>query len=160
MADEDLKLSGEDETPDEDELAPIRDEAVTLQAYERFDPEVCGELEELEKNRAVVRLETTRKMSVDKEGLVHGGYIFSAANFAAMAAINNKFAVLIGSDVKFLAPLENGNVIDFEARVLQSETKKREIKVTGSVMDIKVFEGLFYVAIFDKHVLKLKLTRN
>lgn len=155
MAEEDLNLTGEEQDDDAHEL---RDDAPLQRSYKEADASVCGALVELEEGFARTELETMPNMAVDKEGLVHGGFVFSGGNYAAMVAINNPYAVVIGAEVKFLAPIEVGNVIEYEAKVLQAEAKKREIRVIGTVMDIKVFDGVFYVAIFEKHIFRIKLS--
>ena len=48
----------------------------------------------------------------------------------------------------------------FKAQSLQEDTKKREVKVEGFVLDIKIFDAMFYVAVFDKHVLNLHITKE
>ena len=39
---------------------------------------------------------------------------------------------------------------------LQNGMKKCEVKVEGFLLDIKVFEAIFYIAIFDKKLFQLK----
>ena len=81
---------------------------------EKDDLEVCtsmpsnmsGELLELYRNKAVVRFTPTERMIMDESKMIHAGFVFNSASFAAMAAINKKYSVLIAADVKFLAPIE------------------------------------------------------
>lgn len=136
------------------------EEVVELRVAPKIDPFLSGELVEITKGGAVVALESNDDMSIDKHGLVHTGSIFSSAAFAAIAAINDPNGVCIGADVKFLAPIESGNVITFFAQALQHDTKKIEVKVIGKVLEIKVFEALFFIVIFDKHILRLKLSKK
>ena len=73
-----------------------------------------------------------------------------------MAAINKKYSVLIAADVKFLAPIELGHEVIFKAESIQSDTKKCEVKVEGYPLDIKIFDSIFHIAVFDKKIFKLR----
>ena len=99
-------------------------------------------------------------MALDKNGLIHSGYLFSSAAYAALLAVNDANAIVIGAEVKFLAPIEVGNNVEFRAETLQEDTKKREVKVEGFVLDIKIFDAMIYVAVFDRHVLSLHITKE
>lgn len=119
-----------------------------------------GSIKELKYGKASVVLDTSSKMVMDKTGLIHSGNIFSSAAYSAMLAVNHPNAIVIGAEVKFLAPIELGNEITFRAETLQEDTKKREVKVEGFVLDIKIFDAMFYVAVFDKHVLSLHIVKE
>ena len=96
-------------------------------------------------------------MLADKHGLIHGGFIFSAADYAAMLAVNERNVVLVGSDCQFLSPVKFGDIVNFTAKVRHKEGRKRNVRVTGHVLDIKVFDGEFKTVVTERHVLKLKL---
>jgi len=96
-------------------------------------------------------------MIADNVGLIHGGFIFSAADYAAMAAVNERNVVLVASDCQFLSPVKFHDEVNIIARVRHKEGRKRNVHVTAHVLDIKVFEGEFKTVVTDKHVLKLKL---
>ena len=121
-----------------------------------MSPSVVGELLELYSNKAVVRFSPTERMIMDESKMIHAGFVFNAASFAAMAAINKKYSVLIAADVKFLAPIELGHEVTFKAEAIQSDTKKCEVKVEGYLLDIKIFDSLFHIAVFDKKIFKLR----
>ena len=110
----------------------------------------------MKEDYAKVILETTEEMAVDEEGLVHGGFTFSAADFCAMATVNKPYVVLVRSQSEFMAPIKVGEIVEFESEVLMKEKRKVEVKVIGKLNDIKVFEGTFSCVILDKHVLKKK----
>jgi len=97
---------------------------------------LCGEPIEVEPRRAVVRLETTGEMVADAQGLIHGGFIFGAADYAAMVAVNDPNVVLGSAEVRFAAPVRVQQVVDFEARLVGSEGRKHTVEVEGRV-DIK-----------------------
>ena len=76
-----------------------------LKTHLKLDSTLCGEVVELEEGYAKVRLETTQGMAADERGLIHGGFTFGAADFAAMAAVNDKNVVLVEATSRFLAPV-------------------------------------------------------
>jgi len=145
------------ENDDTETRTPERHEEVYLDTHRMINRALSGDLEKLEKGYAKVRLSTTEDMRADSVGLVHGGFIFSAADFAAMAAVNEPTVVLAGTDCLFLAPVRVGDEVVFEAQVRHSEARKRSVMVKGYSHDIKVFEGEFKTVVTEKHVLKLSL---
>jgi acyl-coenzyme A thioesterase PaaI-like protein len=132
---------------------------IELRTHKNYLPKY-GKLVELKKNYAKVILDTTEEMAVDEYGLVHGGFTFSAADFCAMAAVNEPFVVLVRSQSSFLAPVKVGDSVIFESEVLMKDKRKWEIKVIGKLDDIKVFEGIFGCIVLDKHVLKKKIKKE
>ncbi len=126
-----------------------------LKTHLKIDKTVCGEVVELDEGYAKVELETTDAMRADEEGLVHGGFTFGGADFAAMAAVNDPNVVLTKSECEFLAPVRVGEVIVFEATVLESDGRKVKLEVTGDVEQTTVFRGTFFAAILKQHVLSL-----
>jgi len=123
-----------------------------LKTHLKFNPKF-GRLIEITENGAKVVLETTKDMAVDEEGLVHGGFTFGAADFCAMASVNEPYVVLVKvTNCEFMAPVKAGDIIEFVGEILMKEKRKVEVKVTGTLKDIKVFEGLFSCVILDMHV--------
>lgn len=118
-----------------------------------IDPSLCGSVTELRQGYARVELHTTALMAADEEGLVHGGFIFGAADYAAMAAVNEPTVVLAGSSCRFLAPSRVGETIVFEAEVTQRDGRKQTVKVTGQCAETVVFSGEFKSVVTPKHVL-------
>ncbi|RAX56825.1 hypothetical protein CCZ01_08175 [Helicobacter monodelphidis] len=145
--------------PEDEELAPLNKDNITIQqVYTEADTSTFGIVKELRPGFCAVSFTPNSKMKVDALGLVHSGYLFSAANYTAMCAVNEPNAVPISAQCYFFAPFELGNTLDLRAEMLQNDTKKREVKVEGFVLDIKVFEAIFEVAIFEHHVFKLQIT--
>ena len=131
-------------------------EEIKLQTHLKYNPKF-GRLKELKEDYAKVIFEPTEDMAVDEEGLVHGGFTFSAADFCAMATVNSPFVVLVRAvNVEFLAPVTIKDTVEFESEVLMKEKRKVEVKVVGNINEIKVFEGIFSCVILDKHVLTKK----
>jgi uncharacterized protein (TIGR00369 family) len=92
-------------------------------------------------------------MAADDSGLVHGGFIFGLADYAAMLAVNHPNVVLGGADVKFLKPVKAGESVYAEATVTSASGKKQMVSVTVKREDDVVFKGDFSCFILEKHVL-------
>lgn len=133
------------------------DDRVYIETHEKVNNDLNGEIIVLERGYVEVRLTTTPEMIADDVGLIHGGFIFSAADYAAMIAVNEKNVVLVASDCQFLSPVKFHDEVNIIARVRHKEGRKRNVHVEGYVLDIKVFEGEFKTVVTDRHVLKLKL---
>ena len=133
------------------------EDKVFLQTHERINHELSGEIVKLERGYVETRLTTTSEMLADEVGLIHGGFIFSAADFAAMVAVNERNVVLVGCDCQFLSPVKFHDEVNFIARLRHKEGRKRNVHVEAFVLDIKVFEAEFKTVVTEKHVLKLKL---
>ncbi len=134
----------------------MEENKIELKTHLKFNPKF-GRLVELTENKAKVILETTEDMAVDEEGLVHGGFTFGAADFCAMAAVNEPYVVLVrASNCEFMAPVKVGDVVEFEGEIILKDKRKVDVKVIGTLNEIKVFEGIFGCVILDNHVLKRK----
>jgi acyl-CoA thioesterase len=111
----------------------------------------------MEKGYVEVRLTTTPGMIADSVGLIHGGFVFGAADYAAMLAVNEKNVVLVASDCQFLSPVKFHDEVNVIARVRHQEGRKRNVHVECFVLNIKVFEGEFKTVVTERHVLRLNL---
>jgi len=125
----------------------------TANTHLHIDPKLCGEVVELGPNHATAQLAATQEMRVDDRGLVHGGFVFGLADYAAMLAVNDPNVVLGAADVRFVAPVVVGDEIVAEARVLEQKGKRRVVEATASVGERRVFEGTFTTFVLPKHVL-------
>jgi len=126
---------------------------VKLKTHLKIDPNFSGRVTALAEGCAEVLLHTTEAMSADEQGLVHGGFLFSAADYAAMAAVNDPNVVLGAAEVKFLAPVRKGERVTFRAEVAGEKGAKRLVEVEGSADGRKIFEGTFTAFVLKKHVL-------
>ncbi len=126
-----------------------------LKTHLKIDHSLSGDVLALEEGYARIELKTTDVMRADSEGLVHGGFCFSAADFAAMAAVNDPNVVLAKSESKFLAPVRVGEIVVFEANVISHEGNKYAIEVVGNVEQTDVFRGIFYTVVLKDHVLSI-----
>ena len=152
-----------DKTIDEEfELDDYRDEEeqVIIKTHEDINQDLNGEVMKMEEGYVELRLITTADMRADSIGLIHGGFIFSAADYAAMLAVNERNVVLVGSECQFLSPVKFHDEVNFVAKVRHKDGRKRNVHVEGFVHDIKVFEGEFKTVITERHVLKLKLLED
>ena len=70
------------------------------------DPRLCGRPLDLAEGRAQVALDTIDSMVVDRQGLVHGGFVFGLADYAAMLAVNDPNVVLGAAATRFLKPVK------------------------------------------------------
>ena len=130
------------------------EEKIELKTHLKFNLKF-GRLIEITENGAKVILDASEDMAVDEEGLIHGGFTFGAADFCAMASVNEPFVVLVkASKCEFMAPVKVGDTVEFIGEILMKEKRKVEVKVTGTLKEIKVFEGIFSCIILEKHVLK------
>jgi len=128
-----------------------------LKTHLKIKSALIGNLTELKKNSSKVVLQTTNEMSVDELGLIHSGFIFGSAEYAAVAAVNEANVVIIGCRSKFFAPAKVGDLVNFEAKGRFEDARKREIKVIGMINEIKVFEGIFQAVILERHILQTKI---
>jgi acyl-coenzyme A thioesterase PaaI-like protein len=93
-------------------------------------------------------------MVADDKGLVHGGFLFSSADFCAMLAVNEPNVVLGSASVKFLRPVKVAQEVLFEGRLVRREGKKWIVEVVGRRDGEKVFEGEFVCFVPERHVLE------
>ena len=126
---------------------------LAIQTHQGIDRECFGTPVYLEEGVSRVELRTTRSMSVDETGLVHGGYIFGLADYAAMIAVNHPNVVLGSSEVKFLKPVRAGETVIAEATAEAGQGKKQRVAVTVRRDDAVVFSGTFACFVPDRHVL-------
>lgn len=125
----------------------------SINTHHQIDQELSGKPVELSDGFAQVELLTTEAMRADERGLVHGGFIFSLADYAAMLAVNDPNVVLGAAETRFLAPVEQGQTVVAKAQLKFSERKKRIVQVQVSREQDLVFEGSFTCFVLPQHVL-------
>lgn len=141
-------------------VAPADREATGSPAprtHRAIDRRLSGEPVELAPGRARVELATLPEMAADESGLVHGGFVFSLADYAAMLAVGHPHVVLASADVRFLAPVAVGERLTAEARLAEEAGRRRIVEVTvsreGDPATAAVFTGRFVCAVPERHVL-------
>ncbi|HEX9915353.1 MAG TPA: hotdog domain-containing protein [Candidatus Bathyarchaeia archaeon] len=103
--------------------------------------------------RSVVELTAVVDMAVDERGLVHGGFAFGLADYAAMLAVNDPYVVLGSAEVRFTVPVRVGEKMRAEARVESVEGKRRDVSVEVDVDGRRVLRGRMTCFVLGRHVL-------
>lgn len=138
-----------------------------VRTHERIDVTLSGEPVELGEGRAKLRWWALDTMRADASGLVHGGFVFSLADHAAMLAINHPHVVLGASECRFLAPVCVGETLEAVATLAAVEGKKHQVDVSVRRADVmaesddggtvaagdEVFRGRFTCFVPPRHVL-------
>lgn len=93
-------------------------------------------------------------MITDDTGLIHGGFIFSLADYAAMLAVNHPNVVLGSAEIKFLKPVRKEESLLAEGKVIEKKGKKNIVKVEVRRDNLLVCEGTFVCFILEEHILK------
>ena len=119
----------------------------------KIDKRYSGEVIELKEDYARVKLATTSEMILDESGLIHGGFIFSLADYSAMLAINEPTVVLGGANVRFLIPVKEGDELIAEAMLSRVDGKKLIVDVNIKRDSEIIFIGEFYCFVTETHVL-------
>jgi acyl-coenzyme A thioesterase PaaI-like protein len=126
---------------------------MNILTHQSIDAELCGKPIKLEDGSSKVEYLTTPQMAVDGSGLVHGGFIFGLADYAAMLAVNHPNVVLGGADVKFIKPVKIDESVFAEAKIISSKGKKYIVAVAVKRESDVVFQGEFTCFVLEKHVL-------
>lgn len=126
-----------------------------IATHPRIDPSLCGAPVTVAPGRAEVRLVATPVMAVDDHGLCHGGFVFGAADYAAMLAVNDPNVVLGAATVKFLKPVRVGEAVLARGTCAIEHGRKRmvTVEVVREAGGEVVFTGEFACFVLDKHVL-------
>lgn len=124
-----------------------------LNTHRAIETSLSGQVVELQQGFARLELVTDERMKADEMGLVHGGFIFSLADFCAMAAVNEPTVVLARACISFLKPVVVGDKLSAEGRITKSDGKKRWVQVEIFRNGEKVAEGEFLCVVPEKHVL-------
>lgn len=128
---------------------------MVLNTHLNINETLNGEVVVIKDGYAKVELKVSEAMVADERGLIHGGFIFGAADYAAMAAVNHPNVVLAKSEVKFLAPSKLGDKIILEANIIEQNGAKSTVEVTAIANEKLSFKGLFYTVTLEKHVLDI-----
>jgi acyl-coenzyme A thioesterase PaaI-like protein len=105
---------------------------------------------------AKVKLTCTEHMMVDKKGLIHGGFTYGLADYAAMLAINHPNVVLGSSKSRFIAPVKIGDTMTALAKVIESDGRRSLVNVDVHVDTKIVYSGVFTCFTLNNHVLETK----
>ena len=124
--------------------------------HKNINQELCGTPVLIKEGSSIVRLRTTDHMAADEEGLVHGGFVFGMADYAAMLAVNDPYVVLGSAETKFLKPVTVGEELEAHATIEENVGKKRRVAVSVFCGETKVLSGVFVCFLLEQHVLKIQ----
>lgn len=122
--------------------------------HQKVNEKYSGTPIELKEHYSKVKLTTIPEMILDESGLIHGGFIFSLADYSAMLAINHPNVVLGGANCRFLVPVKEGDELVAEAMLSNVDGKKLVVDVNIKRADEVIFIGEFYCFAPEKHVLE------
>ncbi len=104
----------------------------------------------LKNNYAQIEVSTTKLERLHENRSIYTGSLFFAANFSAVAAINDKEFFLINSDIDFLNPIDEDGIITFYSEMYISTNAKKIVSVSGKLNDIEFFRGIFSFIKFEE----------
>ncbi len=125
-----------------------------IATHEKIDLSLCGEPVLVEENQAHVQMKCDQRMAADAMGLVHGGFIFGLADYAAMLSVNHPHVVLGAAETRFLKPSRVGDVLLAKAQDTTPQDRKHLVQVEVFCNEEAVFSGTFTCFIPKKHVLE------
>lgn len=125
---------------------------IDQQTHKMINKELCGIPIELEKGQSKVKLKLTSDMIVDGTGLIHGGFVFGLADYAAMLAINHPNTILGGAKVRFIKPVLVDEILIAEANFKENVDKKQIVDVSVKRNDEIIFNGEFICFSPDHHI--------
>ena len=117
--------------------------------------DLVGKVEYIESGKSArVTLETNEKMKADDQDLIHGGFTFGLADYAAMVAVNSPFVVLLSASVFFRKPVIVGDTLTARASVTDAEGQRKKVCCeVFNQQNVKVFEGEFQCMVLKSHIL-------
>lgn len=121
--------------------------------HRAIDRRLCGRPVELAAGRARVELTAVPEMAADERGLIHGGFLFGCADYAAMLAVDHPLVVLAAAEVRFLRPVTVGETVVAAARVTAEEGRERRVEVAVERAGEAVLTGSFRCIVPSRHVL-------
>lgn len=124
-----------------------------INTHQKMDVQLCGRVIELGKGRSRVEMVCDTRMAADERGLVHGGFIFGLADYAAMIAVNHPNVVLGAARSRFLKPASVGEILTADASVTETNGRKHIVDVSVDREGQTVFSGLFTCFVLERHVL-------
>ena len=124
-----------------------------IRTHLQIDQDLCGRPKALQPGFCRVSFTATGRMAADDKGLVHGGFVFGLADYAAMLAVNDPHVVIGAARVTFLTPASVGDTLVAEARVKDVKDRKHTVDVTVTRDDVALLEGQLTCFVLDRHVL-------
>ena len=97
----------------------------------------------LKKGHAQVEVTTTKLERLHENRTIYTGSLYYAANFCAVAAINDKEFFLINSDIDYLNPIDEEGLLIYDAQIYIEKKKKKVVTVSAKINDIEFLTGTF-----------------
>jgi acyl-coenzyme A thioesterase PaaI-like protein len=126
---------------------------VLPQTHLAIDRRLVGEPMALGEGSATVALVTLPEMAADDRGLVHGGFVFGLADYAAMLAVNHPYVVLGSAEVRFLKPVAVGERLVAQATIGETDGRRSRVNVEVRRGEQAVLSGSFVCFTLERHVL-------
>jgi acyl-coenzyme A thioesterase PaaI-like protein len=127
---------------------------MTPRTHLSIDRRLVGEPLEIGEGSAAASLVTTSEMAADDRGLVHGGFVFGLADYAAMLAVNDPLVVLGSADVRFSKPVRVGERLVARAAVEEANGRRSRVSVQVLRGGEVVMTGSFVCFTLERHVLE------
>jgi acyl-coenzyme A thioesterase PaaI-like protein len=127
---------------------------MTPRTHLSIDRRLVGEPLEIGEGTATASLVTTSEMAADDRGLVHGGFVFGLADYAAMLAVNDPLVVLGGAEVRFTKPVRVGERLVARAAVEEGSGRRSRVRVEVQRGGESVMAGSFVCFTLERHVLE------
>ena len=124
-----------------------------IHTHLKIDQRLCGKPAVIKESKSGVELVTSPDMAADETGLVHGGFVFGMADYAAMLAVNHPNVVLGSAEVKFIKPVKVGDKLQATASVKTVNGKKQIVEVIVQKDNKNVLTGSFTCFVLETHVL-------
>jgi len=124
-----------------------------IRTHNKVSEKLVGKPVLLKPNQSVIELKSCDEMVVDETGLIHGGFSFGLADYAAMLAVNHPYVVLGSAMIRFIAPVKLGETMIASAKVVEEDGKKRIVTVEVKVEEKIVLKADLTCFVLDNHVL-------
>ena len=129
------------------------EDPLEIRTHLAIEARLCGEPRELREGFCRVEMTAADEMRADERGLVHGGFVFGLADYAAMLAVNEPTVVLGSAQARFLKPVVGGDSLAAEATVVERDGRKRIVAVDVEREGELVFRGEFVCFVPERHIL-------
>lgn len=130
---------------------------IKVRTHTELDVNYAGYIDAMKEDESFTTLSTSRMMQADSEHLTHSGFVGSAAEYAALIAVNEPNGMIYSVNSQYFACARIGDDIKYHATVKHSEGRKRDVIVIGKIEAIKIYEAHIIVVIPEYHPLKIKL---
>jgi len=124
-----------------------------IMTHQKIDQELCGRPLEVGDGNSRIQMQALDHMAADASGLVHGGFIFGLADYAAMLAVNHPNVVLGAAEAKFLKPVKVADTVVAQGTIIESKGKKQIVDVQVLKGEETVFQGTFTCFVLAQHIL-------